>query len=302
MNNICVLMSTFNGELFIKEQIESLLLQKDVNLSIIIRDDGSSDKTVSIIKEFVQKNNNILLYEGENLGPSKSFLKLLEIAPYSDYYAFCDQDDVWKSDKLINALIMIKAEEKDGIPVMYHSSLTLTDSNLNVLSTVKVKKHSRYVPLVDNTAVGCTIVFNDVLRRILVSRIPDTVSMHDAWCNIVCSLFGKVVTDKNSYIYYRQHDNNTIGIKTEKNVLKYIRIHLKRLHNTSFQPRLSNAQSLWNCFYKELNESDKVKIERILMYKNNIFRRLLLLLDFSIHSYSISKDLKYRFLIILGEI
>ena len=92
MKKVTVLLSTYNGEKFIKHQIQSLLAQRGVDLQIVIRDDGSTDETIRILKSF--NNNKIkIIKSNENLGPAKSFINLLNIVGDSDYYAFCDQDD-----------------------------------------------------------------------------------------------------------------------------------------------------------------------------------------------------------------
>ena len=95
MNKILILMSTYNGEKYLSEQLNSLLLQENVNIKILIRDDGSTDNTHKILNFYSSNYPNISWYTGENKGPALSFMDLLFNAPESDYYAFCDQDDVW---------------------------------------------------------------------------------------------------------------------------------------------------------------------------------------------------------------
>ena len=108
---VSVLMSTYNGEKYLHEQINSILGQQGVEIHLLIRDDGSSDGTVEICKEYAKKYNQITFYQGENLGVGKSFLDLLKHAPDADYYSFADQDDVWLEDKIIRAVTMIKKAE-----------------------------------------------------------------------------------------------------------------------------------------------------------------------------------------------
>ena len=104
MRNILVLMSTYNGEKYLKEQIDSILAQKNVEVTIQVRDDGSTDGTIRILEEY-QKCGKLNWYSSTNMGPAKSFLDLVYNAPLKyDYYAFCDQDDYWKEDKLYKAI------------------------------------------------------------------------------------------------------------------------------------------------------------------------------------------------------
>ena len=105
-------MSTYNGERYLREQIDSILQQIDVEIELIIRDDGSNDGTVQIIEEYASKYPCISYYCGDNVGVGKSFMELLKNAPTADYYAFSDQDDVWLKDKLIRAVKAITITEQ----------------------------------------------------------------------------------------------------------------------------------------------------------------------------------------------
>lgn len=95
MKTVSVLLSTYNGEKYLREQLDSLLVQQGVDLRIIARDDGSKDTTVEILKEYAGKDTRVSFFEGKNVGPAQSFFDLIMKSPDSDYYAFCDQDDVW---------------------------------------------------------------------------------------------------------------------------------------------------------------------------------------------------------------
>ena len=94
MDKVCVMMSTYNGERFLPEQLDSLLGQQGVETEIYIRDDGSADSTRDIIEKYMRKHANIHFTEGRNIGPGRSFWELLRYVSEYDYYAFCDQDDV----------------------------------------------------------------------------------------------------------------------------------------------------------------------------------------------------------------
>lgn len=124
-NMVTVLMSTYNGEKYLKEQIDSILSQVDVDVRLVIRDDGSTDNTVGVIKEYSQRNSNVEFTVGKNIGYANSFLTLIQMAGDSDYYAFSDQDDIWKKNKLSTAVDKI-----NGIPyVVYASNLEMVSEN-----------------------------------------------------------------------------------------------------------------------------------------------------------------------------
>ena len=96
-------MSTYNGQKYIRQQIDSILQQTNVEVNLLVRDDGSKDDTIKILDEYKQEGK-LTYYTGPNLGPQLSFLNLLNNCPKADYYAFADQDDYWEKDKLSTAV------------------------------------------------------------------------------------------------------------------------------------------------------------------------------------------------------
>ena len=136
MKSVCVLLATFNGERYLPDQIESLMEQKGVSIKIFVRDDGSTDNTHKLLKKW-SKKGILTWYTGENLKPANSFMSLLKEAPIADYYAFCDQDDIWDKDKLDVAVKeMNKYDESNGI--LYCCGSRLVDSNLNYICDHKM--------------------------------------------------------------------------------------------------------------------------------------------------------------------
>lgn len=113
METVCVMMSTYNGEKFLERQIDSILDQKEVNIELIIRDDGSNDATCKIIQKYIEKHKNIQVYFGINLGYERSFFDLMLKAGEYKYYAFSDQDDVWDDFKLKKAIEKMQEIEKN---------------------------------------------------------------------------------------------------------------------------------------------------------------------------------------------
>ncbi len=208
-NNIIVLMSTFNGESFLKEQIDSIL-EQDVNVRLIVRDDGSIDNTLHILEEN-QQAQRLSYYTGKNLGPHYSFLDLLKKSPDSDFYAYADQDDVWEKEKLSTAINMLDtAKEK---PALYFSNTLLTDENLNPIPSKRINPYLTFgESLIYEFIPGCTMVMNKALRDIVNTYQPDYIPMHDVWIYSIAQAIGaKIFFDKQPHILYRQHSNNTIG-------------------------------------------------------------------------------------------
>lgn len=132
-DNIIVMMSTYNGEKYIKEQIESIFSQKGVNIKLIVRDDGSNDLTRNIVEGF--EDERIELISGENLGWKESFNELVRYAGTCEFYAFSDQDDVWIPEKLKTGIAFIKGQT---IPCLYYCDAMIADENLNIIGIKKI--------------------------------------------------------------------------------------------------------------------------------------------------------------------
>ena len=264
MNKIQVLLSTYNGEKYIKEQIQSILQQRDVDIFLLIRDDGSTDKTVDIIQDIAKSHTNINYYQGENIGPARSFLDLINKSGDFDYYAFADQDDVWQPEKLISAINKLHGKEIQ--PSLYLSALNIVDENLNTIKTQPVTGNFCFEgEMIKNFATGCTQVFNKNLCDKIKSYTPDYIIMHDSWITRVCyAIGGNVIIDNNSYIKYRQHENNVLGYKD--NGLQKFKRQFKIAFIDKVRMRVSIAQELKKGYEKDLTENSRKVIEALLAY------------------------------------
>lgn len=128
---VIILLSTYNGEKYIEQQINSLLKQTYKNINIYVRDDGSKDGTLEILKKYEEKGE-IFLIQGKNIGFINSFMELLKKVEKADYYSFCDQDDVWNEDKIERAVRALEKEDNDKI-LLYASNYEFYDSNMEFL-------------------------------------------------------------------------------------------------------------------------------------------------------------------------
>ncbi len=243
MKKVTVLMSAYNGELYIKDQLKTLVNQKNVDLRILVRDDGSQDHTVEIIKAYEKKYPYIRLIEGTHKGAMESFLELMWICePDADYYAFCDQDDIWLEDKLSHGICYLNRHSQNKIR-MYCSSVILVDENLRTIQsgTGGYAGLSYGNALVENRCIGCTIIFSaDTLLQIRKYRRPVHMYMHDWFLYLFVSAFGEVICDRNSYILYRQHKGNLLGG------------YLSDLH--IFRRRIRNMKNLRIYLQKQIRE------------------------------------------------
>lgn len=263
---VAVLLSSYNGERFIREQIDSILAQKNVSVRIFIRDDGSTDKTCNIINGY---GSRVTLFAENNIGVGNSFMNLLYKAGTSaDYYAFCDQDDVWLPEKLWQAVQKISGYT---IPALYCSNQLLTDSKGNITGKrYNSPVNTTYMQILCNNRItGCTMLWNGPLQRILIQeqRKPSQELLikriHDVWVAMVASVTGKILYDSNAHILYRQHESNAVGAK-ETTLYHEWR---KKIKN----PALRNGRSL---LAREISEKygdiilDREALSRLQAYAN----------------------------------
>lgn len=279
MVKIAVLMSTYNGEKYLKEQIDSILNQKgDFSLSLIVRDDGSTDGTVHLLNEYQQKGL-LFWYSGENKKPALSFIDLIYKNKGYDFYAFSDQDDYWYEDKIENGIQSIK---NCLIPALYFCNAEYVDEKLNSLGG-KTYNHRMmldfYSVLIGAGYLGCTFVFNRKLAEILQNNVrPQIVSMHDSFLARVCaSVGGEIFFDPDVHIKYRQHGNNVIGATVG------IKDAIKRRINTITTPlQVTVDEQVREIIrlYGQLIDCEKMKwLNLIAHYRDSYILRLKLALS-----------------------
>lgn len=229
---IIIILATYNGEQYIRSQLQSIVEQSYDNWVCYIYDDCSSDGTVNICLDFKRKYKNKIFITNRELSSGSAcnnFLMayneiLLKNIEY-DYIAFCDQDDVWNEDKLS---ILSSELDKHKIPALVFSDLSIVDENLNLINrsfvnkiSVVEKQYSKKKYLsIDNIIPGCSMMINRELSM-NIGPIPSGVIMHDWWIVINACRFGCVNFIDESLVLYRQHSNNSIGIK-EKSILEHI--------------------------------------------------------------------------------
>ena len=214
---VAILMSTYNGEKYLEEQLDSLINQTYKNIEIYIRDDESKDDTVKIIKKYQDKYKNIILLQGKNLGFIDSFFELLKICEDADYYAYCDQDDIWMEDKIERAVKFLENTDKNK-PALYFSNSDYYDSNMNYVATAQKNKIYNFRnALVECVTQGMTMVINNTTRKTIVENKPEVCSFHDWWTYMICSGFGQIVYDDKSLVKYRRHNASvTVEGKSKK--------------------------------------------------------------------------------------
>lgn len=304
IEKIIILLSTYNGEKFIAEQLDSLINQECIEKEILIRDDGSSDLTWSILMMYKNKYpDKIHLIQGANIGYAQSFTILLKEAvqlfPSCNFFAFCDQDDVWLPRKLKRAIEYL-LKENDTMPLMYCSNTTIVDKELNFIRNcwdLKDVRISKERALVQSFATGCTMVFNREAVCTYLSHTPRFIFVHDFLMYQLCVFLGKVIWDENSYILYRQHGKNQIGKKDFKNRMKTRCRGLYKNRTIELQNRY-----FLEAFKDLLSVDDILLLSQIVHYRTNFFTRLSLFFNYKISYTSFEMDFFYRLKILLGYV
>lgn len=264
---IAILMSTYNGEKYLDEQLRSIERQTvSEDISLYIRDDGSSDNTISIIKRWMDKME-IKLFAGENLGPAMSFWSLLcnkEIT--ADYYLFCDQDDIWDKDKVEKSVALLSTDcvlsvcnsryiDKNGIVVQ----------ELRLNRVPKVTLESLFV---SGVAQGCAMAFTDSLRRYLVSQDLKCIPMHDIVLMLYACILGEIRWREEPLMSYRLHDNNVVA-KARKSPVRKIVTALSNWNNSKRMSMATVAEEMLRS-RELLNKEQLTFLKNMSRYKGSL--------------------------------
>lgn len=279
---VLVLQSVYNGEKYLPIQLESIAEQEGVNVSLLVRDDGSKDSTESIIHVYANKMP-ITYHKEANIGAAKSFMRLIELAADEyDYFAFADQDDYWEKDKLYVAVS--KLEGNDEIPALYYSCTKRVGPNLEeIKNPYKKHYHTENFPdvLIMTGAPGCTMVFNKKLLILLKKYIPAQIYMHDQWVLQVCAAVGgKIVYDKHSHMLYRQHAGNVVsGLeKMNYNPFQLFIYRVGKFLNFSYRPSFTAAE-LKKGYFDLMDDKNRKLIQIFVGAPHQLKYRLYILLS-----------------------
>lgn len=289
MEQIDILLATYNGEKYIKEQIDSILNQTYSNFRLLISDDCSQDGTRKILEEYQKKDNRIILfYQEKNLGYVKNFEFLLTKVK-NNIYALSDQDDVWNKEKIEKYINKMYEDNSD----LVFGDLEIVDENLDTIynsfnrfmklnkKIIKAKGHNKMY--LHNCVTGCTIVAkNKFMDKILPIPNETKSLLHDHWISLIISIYGKTSYIEKTYIKYRQHEKNQIGTsKTAKNMksiddIRQLFINIKlELFKTYVQNNDKFPTKLQSLNIKGLEYFEVVKNKKHVNFRKwNIFHKL----------------------------
>lgn len=271
MTEVQILLSTYNGETYLEEQIESVLHQSFSNWQLVIRDDGSTDKTQEIIDKYKKKypEKVIQLYKGQGGNASQSFISMLKYTE-TPYLMFCDQDDVWLPTKVEESLNVLKELEKKNSIALVFTDMEVVSANLKSLhaSFMKNQKlnpewlNNKNAVFAQSMAAGCTMIFTKALVDIL-HPIKAPLFQHDHWLLMHAANYGELAFLNKPLLKYRQHSANAVGSH--------------QVNLTYFSKKLSafgEVQERWQ--YIESQFEPKPDIKKIRKAKFKINRQRLL--------------------------
>lgn len=297
MDKVQVLLSAYNGEKYIAQQIESILSQKEVDVSCLVRDDGSEDSTVRIVRELEKNDSRVHLECGANEGWKRGFYRLVNMADQAPFYAFADQDDVWLDWKLKRAVDKIKVFPQEE-PCLYYSNVFVTDDALQIIN----EKVNISPPKNKESALnicygqGCTMVFNLAAKELFTQyQIKEPIS-HECWMAILCIYFGNVIYDNVSTLLYRQHEGNSIGSG------KKTRLQLLREKFCGEQAYYPYYRYLSEGYGNLLKKHDRKILEDFMNYKNDRKAKKRLLWNPNIKRYTFSGTLSLKMAILQNRI
>lgn len=299
---IQIIMSTYNGEKYLREQLDSIINLDGYDLiKVLIRDDGSTDNTLSILEEYSNRYGFEII-KGNNVGVNKSLFLLFEACDKTcDYFAISDQDDVWVKDKIQRALYELKNMDSNK-PSLFATVSCITDEKLNPIKITSLPKKgpSFYNAMIQNIASGHTQVFNrKLLEEIMNCGGSSDIVIIDWWIYLVASAIGEVIVSDQYTVLHRQHENNAIGHKVgffKQTYSRLVRLFCKHDINLSVQ--------LKDFLFRYENKMKKEYIDEIkrnLSCERNLVTRVYYCFRSKVYRENLVETLCYKILYLLGR-
>lgn len=251
-----ILLSTYNGEDYITEQLDSIFLQEYQDFKVYIRDDGSKDNTVNVVENYIAEHgleNRIVLKKGKNIGFSPSFFELIHMAGEGDYWAFCDQDDVWYPDKIKRAVDWMESQKEKEIPLLHHGAFEQGNEDLTIKTPHPIANFPyNFINSITCSLIpGFTITINRGMYEYLVRANPKNVIYHDWFAFIIANALGKIHVSKHVVAVHRMHENNA----SPWTFWKSIPVGLKLMKGDAFYKK--NAKECKTLFEEKLKPRER---------------------------------------------
>jgi glycosyltransferase involved in cell wall biosynthesis len=296
----CILLSTYNGRKYLKDQLSSLEFQTKPVDFLIVRDDGSNDETIIILKQFQAESKiDVKIVQGSNIGPEKSFMELMKLGLEVDAnaYFFCDQDDLWLPDKIESFVRIMNIE---GSPHLVVSGLTLVDKdNIEIGHSRAPRKLGFGNAVLENVATGCVSGFNrSCLEMATLCNLTDP-PMHDRWVYMVATLFGRASYLDKPTVRYRQHGANVVGAAHSR-----LSAATRRLSRFFKMRRVSRTQiaELALVSYRDIMPAHhRETCELIVKSRQSILHRIALIFSFRCWRQGVADEFFWRILFLFNR-
>ncbi|WP_296876975.1 glycosyltransferase [Thomasclavelia sp.] len=301
---ILIMMSTYNGEKYINKQVDSILNQKTcLAINLLIRDDGSTDNTPDILKEYASQYKNIEIVLDRNIGCNRSFFKLIQLAKDFDYYAFSDQDDIWLENKIQSAINEIDKLDSN-IPILYGSSSYIMKNEISTGKETrkKIRPINFYNTIIQNFLPGHSQVMNRAMIDILKQSKNinfDKIYMYDYWICNVAAIFGNIIFDNNSHTLYRMHDQNVLGYGNNK--INWTINRLKKVRKGELTKQAIQINYFYEYYNDQLSNEQKDEIENFLKAKKIFYKRINYALSSKFYRQSKLETLLFKLLYIFKQ-
>jgi len=310
---VLVLMSTYNGGRFLEEQLDSILSQEGVDVSLLVRDDGSRDNTCQILSDYSSKHQNIEVKTCENVGFVKSFSALVNMAVTLDidvdYYAFADQDDIWLPNKLATACDVL-ATKDNSKPNLFTSNSMQVDAEgreLELFHKGPEPKFRKGNVLVFGTEQGCSMVFNRKAVDIYSEHEPN-LTWHDRWMYHICYFLGSVTYDHQPLFYYRRHEKNALANhkagSLEGEPSKIVRVYRILFVEPPVTNHVEMAQEFYDHFALRLKKEDQKLFRRFIICRKSLVSKIYMLFSrhFIYPYYDANEGRLLKWLILAGRL
>lgn len=296
-----ILLSTYNGDKYLREQLNSFLQLDYFNeCKVLIRDDGSTDKTRTILQEY-EKHEQFQIFYGDNIGITDSYLWLMEHSdPNCLYFSPSDQDDVWLPNKVSLALSVLDGQDNSK-PLLLGTLSHIVDSSMKPIMDLPVPKRptSYYNAMIQNVLPGHTQVMNRAMLDLILQHGVRDVHVIDWWFYLVGAAMGKVILLPEYTVLHRIHDANAVGVsrgflESLAGRISYIRAG----RGNAFSKQLD---AFYQIFGTELPDEYRAETEKFLGAQSNIVSRLHYVLSCKAYRQSIREDLAFRCLYLMGK-
>jgi len=299
--NVQILLSTYNGENYLREQLNSYIAMEGYeNIKVLIRDDGSTDGTKNILEEYKEVHGFEVIY-GKNLGVNHSVKILIENCDMNcEYFAISDQDDVWLTHKISLSLEHMQNTDVNK-PTVFASRTMLASERLNPLKEIPIIKYgvSFFNAMVQNVLPGHTQVLNRELLNILRKNDLTNVLVIDWWIYMVASAIGEVTVSNQITVLHRQHGKNAVGY--EANIFKHYLLRAKRILAGDSYKLTQQLQTFYKQYESLISKEKEEEIRKFIYCQKNIFSRLRYVFCSKIYRQTKFETFAMKILYVLGN-